>query len=145
MVASHKVNKLTALDRLNQIFQHHGTYLDVLQTRTFSGTGGIEKIQQIMNNLRDSPPHTVAGISVVQITDYLHNTITFVDKTSPAMIGPGLPPSNVISIELEDSTRIIARPSGTEPKIKYYFNLCGKDYLMLEKKLDAIQQDFLID
>ena len=98
-----------------------------------------------MKNLRDSPPETVAGISVVQITDFLHNTITFTDKASPVMIGPGLPPSNVISIELEDSTRIIARPSGTEPKIKYYFNLCGKDSLMLEKKLDAIQKDFLID
>ena len=145
MVASHKVNNLTALDRLNQIYQHHGTYLDVLETRTFSGTEGIEKIQQLMKNLRDSPPETVAGNSVVRITDFLHNTITFTDKTSTAMIGPGLPPSNVISIELEDSTRIIARPSGTEPKIKYYFNLCGKDSLMLEKKLDAIQQDFLID
>ena len=60
MVASHKVNNLTALDRLNQIYQHHGTYLDVLETRTFSGTGGIEKIQQLMKNLRDSPPETVA-------------------------------------------------------------------------------------
>ena len=96
-----------------------------------------------MKILRDSPPETVAGNSVVKITDFLHNTITYTDKTSPPKNGPGLPPSNVISIELEDSTRIIARPSGTEPKIKYYFNLCGKDYLMLEKKLDAIQQDFL--
>ena len=145
LVASHKANNLTPLDRLNQIYQHHGTYLDVLKTRTFSGAGGIEKIQQLMEILRDSPPETVAGNSVVQITDFLHNTITCTDKTSPPKIGPGLPPSNVISIELEDRTRIIARPSGTEPKIKYYFNLCGEDSLILEKKLDAIQQDFLRD
>ena len=98
-----------------------------------------------MEILRDSPPETVAGNSVVQITDFLHNTITCLGKTSPPKIGPGLPPSNVISIELEDRTRIIARPSGTEPKIKYYFNLCGEDSLILEKKLDAIQQDFLRD
>ena len=82
---------------------------------------------------------------MVQITDFLHNTITSTGKTSPPKIGPGLPPSNVISIELEDRTRIIARPSGTEPKIKYYFNLCGEDSLILEKKFDAIQQDFLRD
>ena len=82
---------------------------------------------------------------MVKITDFLHNTITFMDKTSPPKIGPGLPPSNVISIELEDRTRIIARPSGTEPKIKYYFNLCGEDSLILEKKLDAIQQEFFRD
>ena len=145
MVASHKANNLTPLDRLNQIYQHHGIYLDVLKTRTFSGAGGIEKIQQLKEILRDSPPETVAGNSVVQITDFLHNTITCTGKTSPPKIGPGLPPSNVISIELEDRTRIIARPSGTEPKIKYYFNLCGEDSLILEKKLDAIQQDFLRD
>ena len=82
---------------------------------------------------------------MVQITDYLHNTTTSTDKTSPRKIGPGLPPSNVISIELEDRTRIIARPSGTEPKIKYYFNLCGEDSSILENKLDAIQRDFLRD
>ena len=145
MVASHKANNLTPLDRLNQIYLHHGTYLDVLKTRTFSGAGGIEKIQQLMKILRDSPPETVAGNSVVQITDFLHNTITYTDKTSPPKIGPGLPPSNVISIELDDRTRIIARPSGTEPKIKYYFNLCGENSLILEKKLDAIQQEFLRD
>tara|TARA_B100000686_G_scaffold77258_1_gene83303 strand:+ start:1094 stop:2818 length:1725 start_codon:yes stop_codon:yes gene_type:complete len=145
MVASLKVNKLTALDRLNQIYQHHGTYLDVLKTRNFSGIGGIEKIQKLMKVLRESPPETVAGNSVVQITDFLQNTITYTDKTSPASIKPGLPPANVISIELEDRTRIIARPSGTEPKIKYYFNLCGENSLMLEKKLEAIQQDFLGD
>ncbi len=145
MVASHKVNKLTAIDRLNQIYQRHGTYLDVLKTRNFSGIGGVEKIQLLMKILRDSPPETVAGNSVVQITDFLYNTITYTDKASPAEVGPGLPPSNVISIILEDGTRIIARPSGTEPKIKYYFNLCGENSLMLEKKLEAIQQDFLRD
>ncbi len=145
LVASHKANNLTPLDRLNQIYLHHGTYLDVLKTRTFSGAGGIEKIQQLMKILRDSPPETVAGNSVVQITDFLHNTITYTDKTSPPKIGPGLPPSNVISIELDDRTRIIARPSGTEPKIKYYFNLCGENSLILEKKLVAIQQEFLRD
>jgi len=145
LVASHKANNLTPLDRLNQIYLHHGTYLDVLKTRTFSGAGGIEKIQQLMKILRDSPPETVAGNSVVQITDFLHNTITYTDKTSPPKIGPGLPPSNIISIELDDRTRIIARPSGTEPKIKYYFNLCGENSLILEKKLDAIQQEFLRD
>ena len=71
-----------------------------------------------MTKLRDSPPLKVAGNSVVKITDYLFNTITYVDKSFPNKVGPGLPASNVISIELEDRTRIIARPSGTEPKIR---------------------------
>ncbi len=145
MVASHKEKNLTPFERLNQIYTLHGIHLDALKTRTFSGTGGTEKIKQIMEILRDSPPENVAGYSVVKITDYMNKKISYSENTSPSKIDMRLPPSNVISIELQDSTRIIARPSGTEPKIKYYFNLCGKDSLILKKKLDAIQQDFLRD
>ena len=54
-----------------------------------------------MENLRDSPPETVAGNSVVQITDFLHNTITCTDKTSPAKIGPGLPPPMLFLLNLK--------------------------------------------
>ena len=145
MVASHKEKNLTPFERLNQIYNLHGIHLDALKTRTFAGTGGTEKIKQIMEILRDSPPENVAGYSVVKITDYMNKKISYSENTSPSKIDMRLPPSNVISIELQDSTRIIARPSGTEPKIKYYFNLCGKDSLILKKKLDAIQQDFLRD
>ena len=143
MTAFHKANHLTPLERLNQIYQHYGYYLDVLETRTFSGSEGISKIQHFMNLLRESPPETIGGNTVVQITDFLLNTITHTDNPSSKEVGRGLPPSNVISILLEDKTRIIARPSGTEPKIKYYFNLCGDDSLTLEKKLKDIQLDFL--
>ena len=145
MVASHKEKNLTPFERLNQIYNLHGIHLDALKTRTFAGTGGTEKIKQIMEILRDSPPENVAGYSVVKITDYMNKKISYSENTSPSKIDMRLPPSNVISIELQDSIRIIARPSGTEPKIKYYFNLCGKDSLILKKKLDAIQQDFLRD
>lgn len=135
---------MTPQERLNQIHQEHGIHLDALKTRAFSGTGGIEKIQQLMKRLRNSPPKSIAGQTVVKITDYLNNTILHADETCHGD-GPGLPKSNVISLELADKTRILARPSGTEPKIKYYFNLHGKNSELLTKHLDAIQAEFLND
>jgi phosphomannomutase len=140
MAAALKQNKLTPIDRLNQIYQQYGVHLDALGTQTFKGTKGIAKIQQIMRDLRNSPPVSVAGQAVVKITDYLENTIICGNKTRQ---GPGLPQSNVIALELADNSRIIARPSGTEPKIKYYFNLQGKDSAMLNERLACIHADFI--
>jgi phosphoglucomutase len=140
MAAALKQNKLTPIDRLNQIYQQYGIHLDALGTQTFKGTKGMAKIQQIMRDLRNSPPESVAGQAVVKITDYLENTIICGNETKQ---GPGLPQSNVIALELADNSRITARPSGTEPKIKYYFNLQGKDSAMLNERLASIQADFI--
>ena len=144
MVATLKKSNLTAIDRLNQIHQQYGPHLDTLRTQTYTGTEGLEKIQQIMHKLRNSPPKSVAGQTVVKITDYLENTIICADATKN-LPGPGLPKSNVISLELSDNTRITARPSGTEPKIKYYFNLHGKNSALLQERLVEIQAEFLSD
>jgi phosphoglucomutase len=142
MAAALKENKLTPIDRLNQIYQQYEVHLDALGTQTFKGTKGMAKIQQIMRELRNSPPESVAGQAVVKITDYLENKIICGNETRQ---GPGLPQSNVIALELADNSRITARPSGTEPKIKYYFNLQGKDSEMLNRRLASIQADFIKD
>jgi len=142
MAAALKENKLTPIDRLNQIYQQYGVHLDALGTQTFKGTKGMAKIQQIMRELRNSPPESVAGQAVVKITDYLENKILCGNESRQ---GPGLPQSNVIALELADNSRITARPSGTEPKIKYYFNLQGKDSEMLNRRLASIQADFIKD
>jgi phosphoglucomutase len=142
MAATLKENKLTPIDRLNQIYQQYGVHLDALRTQTFKGTKGMANIQQIMRELRNSPPKSVAGQAVVKITDYLENKIICGNETRQ---GPGLPQSNVIALKLADNSRITARPSGTEPKIKYYFNLQGKDSEMLNRRLGSIQADFIKD
>ena len=142
MAAALKENNLTPIDRLNQIYQQYGVHLDALGTQTFKGTKGMANIQQIMRELRNSPPESVAGQAVVKITDYLENKIICGNETRQ---GPGLPQSNVIALELADNSRITARPSGTEPKIKYYFNLQGKDSEMLNRRLASIQADFIKD
>jgi len=142
MAAALKENKLTPTDKLNQIYQQYGVHLDALRTQTFKGTKGKANIQQIMRELRNSPPKSVAGQAVVKITDYLENKIICGNETRQ---GPGLPQSNVIALKLADNSRITARPSGTEPKIKYYFNLQGKDSEMLNRRLGSIQADFIKD
>ena len=142
MAAALKENKLTPTDKLNQIYQQYGVHLDALRTQTFKGTKGVANIQQIMRELRNSPPKSVAGQAVVKITDYLENKIICGNETRQ---GPGLPQSNVIALKLADNSRITARPSGTEPKIKYYFNLQGKDSEMLNRRLGSIQADFIKD
>jgi phosphoglucomutase len=142
MAAALKENKLTPIDRLNQIYLQYGVHLDALRTQTFKGTKGVANIQQIMRELRNSPPKSVAGQAVVKITDYLENKIICGNETRQ---GPGLPQSNVIALKLADNSRITARPSGTEPKIKYYFNLQGKDSEMLNRRLGSIQADFIKD
>jgi phosphoglucomutase len=142
MAAALKENKLTPIDKLNQIYQQYGVHLDALRTQTFKGTKGVANIQQIMRELRNSPPKSVAGQAVVKITDYLENKIICGNETRQ---GPGLPQSNVIALKLADNSRITARPSGTEPKIKYYFNLQGKDSEMLNRRLGSIQADFIKD
>jgi phosphoglucomutase len=142
MAAALKENKLTPMDKLNQIYQQYGVHLDALRTQTFKGTKGVANIQQIMRELRNSPPKSVAGQAVVKITDYLENKIICGNETRQ---GPGLPQSNVIALKLADNSRITARPSGTEPKIKYYFNLQGKDSEMLNRRLGSIQADFIKD
>ena len=75
MVATLKKKNLTAIDRLNQIHKKYGTHLDTLRTKTYSGTGGLLKIQQIMNKLRNSPPKSLADQDVIKKTDYLENII----------------------------------------------------------------------
>ena len=142
MVATWKKNKLTPIHRLNQIYQQYGVHLDVLKTQTYKGTDGMAKIQLIMRKLRNSPPTSVAGQAVVKITDYQENKIIFGNETRR---GPGLPQSNVITLELTDNSRITTRPSGTEPKIKYYVNLQGKDSEILNRRLVNIQNDFIKD
>jgi phosphoglucomutase len=133
---------LTPTDRLNQIYQQYGVHLDALRTQTFKGTKGMANIQQIMRELRNSPPKSVAEQAVVKITDYLENKIICGNETRQ---GPGLPQSNVIALKLADNSRITARPSGTEPKIKYYFNLHGKNSALLQERLVEIQAEFLSD
>ena len=140
MAAALKVQGFTPLAKLAQLHEQYGFHLDALETLTFEGYRGTRRIETIMRELRENPPLKLGGLPVTKITDLLLDRVTHTGS-QVSQAGPGLPASNVLILELENQSRVIARPSGTEPKIKYYFNLCGKENHLLQKRLSAIKTD----
>ena len=105
------------------LYARHGAHQDELLSVTKPGRSGLEEIQGIMSRLRSEAPRDVAGFEVVEVLDYQSQLRTAATSGSATPIA--LPKSNVIQLVLANGDRITARPSGTEPKIKYYFNVVG--------------------
>ena len=127
-------------DLLIEIYQQYGFYKEGLISVTRKGKSGAEEIQQIMVGYRNNPPAEINGSRVVTIKDYLLHKEK--DCSTGAVKAINLPESNVLQFILEDGTTISVRPSGTEPKIKFYFGvrepLSGADqFEETEARLDA--------
>ena len=132
----------TPIDRLAEIHQKYGFHTDSLINKTIKGQAGAERIGKIMAALRQSPPQSIAGVNVCTCKDYWKGEI--MDCQSGRVIGTvQTPKSNVLAFYLEDESRITARPSGTEPKIKFYFNLCGGNETSLLKRRADYEADFM--
>lgn len=102
-------------EHLEEIYKQYGRYLNQVDSFSFPGLSGMDKMAGIMEGLRKNPPADFAGIKVTKAVDYNEP-----EKT-------GLPKANVLTYSLEDGSTVIVRPSGTEPKIKTYFTTLGKD------------------
>ena len=124
----HKQNK-TLNDFLDEIYTTFGYYNEKLVSLTLKGVEGIEKIKIIMKHFRSNPPQQFAGIKVVSILD---GKAGIVDIARGATKKTNLPPSDVLQYSLENGSKVTMRPSGTEPKIKFYFSSC--------KQVDDIKQ-----
>lgn len=108
MMMYYRLQGKSLLDRLEDIWLEYGFYREKVVSKTYPGADGREQMQQIMTEFRDSPPVEIGGMKVLQIEDLIK--------------GHGnLPPANVLIITLDGGSKVIVRPSGTEPKIKYYF------------------------
>lgn len=142
MVALLKSQGNSPMGRLEQLQQEHGYHLDDLENIVLPGLEGRAQINQQMNGFRENPPTEVGGSALLRVID-LGNDRTITPGQSESTPGPGLPKSNVLIFELENQARIIVRPSGTEPKIKYYFNLSGPSMETLEHQLADIKKDLL--
>lgn len=114
---------------LQEIYAKYGLYTDKLISVVRKGIQGLEEIQQMMTNFREHPASEIAGSKVVEVIDYL-----LPEKT-------GLPKSNVLQFFCEDGTIVSVRPSGTEPKIKFYFGIKGDNPA---EKMDAIVKQFTV-
>jgi phosphoglucomutase len=108
-------------DLLMEIYERCGLYHESLLSVTLKGLDGLQQIQAKMASLRTNPPKQLAGSSVVELRDIQLQQST--DLRSGSIHKLDLPSSNVLQFVLEDGSKISARPSGTEPKIKFYFSM----------------------
>lgn len=111
----------SVLDRLVELYRTHGFHLNVQRSVKLPGLTGAERIKAAMSALRSDPPGTLAGARVLRLRDLL--TGEALDLASGARSPIDLPRSDVLAFDLEDGGRVLARPSGTEPKIKFYFEV----------------------
>ena len=127
--AYYKQKGMTLIDALEALYKKYGYYLDVVDSFTFKGLEGEKKIKSIVEELRNDPPAEVNGIKVACLEDF----------TSEEMMKKGFPKSNVLKFIFEDGCWVAVRPSGTEPKCKFYFCIRGEDRAQAEKKLGDIR------
>jgi phosphoglucomutase len=137
---------LTAIDQLDRIHRQFSYHVDSLINKVIKGISGVQQIDRIMAFLREQPPSAIADVPVLSVRDYLRQTVTD-RRNGNVTASTQQPPSNVMAFYMADGSRITARPSGTEPKIKFYFNLKGTDAAGLAKMKTAYETDFsrLID
>ncbi|HPI11782.1 MAG TPA: phospho-sugar mutase [Catalimonadaceae bacterium] len=148
MVAFAKDKGLTLFDLLIEIFKQFGFYKEDLISITKKGKTGAEEIQEMMAGYRSNPPKTIAGSEVLKIYDYKESTV--LDLKTGEKTAITIDKSNVLQFLTADGSKISARPSGTEPKIKFYFSVNeslsqASDYNKIEKKLDEKIQAIVKD
>ena len=120
------------LDVLDDLFAEHGYFLDALDNFAFSGIDGSAKISALVDGLRNTPPTTAGDVKVATLEDY----------KSEAMKAQGFPSSNVLRFVLEDGSWVAVRPSGTEPKCKFYYSVVAPDKAKALIKLDVMRSVF---
>ena len=121
--AYYKTQGKTLWDAMIDMYEQFGYFKDDIKSVTLKGIEGLAKIQEIMNTLRENPPAEFAGLKVVAARDYKKDTIT--DLATGEVKPTGLPNSNVLYYELTDDAWVCVRPSGTEPKVKFYYGVKG--------------------
>ena len=134
--AYYKTQGKTLWDAMIEMYEQFGYYKDAIQSVTMKGIEGLQKIQEIMNSLCQNPPAEFAGHKVTAVRDYKADTIT--DVATGAVKPTGLPNSNVLYYELTDDAWVCVRPSGTEPKVKFYYGVKGTSLADADEKSDIM-------
>ena len=144
-----KNNGIAMLDLLKEIYVEHGFYKESLISVVRKGKSGAEEIQSMMAGFRSNPPKLMGGSKIICIKDYQSSKSFDLKSNTTSEID--LPKSNVLQFLTEDGSKVSVRPSGTEPKIKFYFGLKGKldkveNYEKvnseLQKRIDKIVEEF---
>lgn len=139
--AYYKTQGKTLWDAMIDMYEKYGYYKDAIKTVTLKGIEGLAKIQQVMNNLRENPPKKIGDYQVLSFRDYKKDTIT--DLATGQVKATGLPNSNVLYFDLNDDAWVCARPSGTEPKLKFYYGIKGNSLEDADQKSAALGEQVL--
>ncbi|RQW73550.1 phospho-sugar mutase [Lysinibacillus composti] len=140
MAAFYATKGKTLLDALNDLYKQFGYHREALVSQVFEGKDGQEKMKQILEDFRGNIPNEVAGIQVVRAEDYLTSLATLSDDTTVPIF---LPKENVIKFVLADDSWITIRPSGTEPKCKYYFGVVADSNEEAMERLEQLKAGIL--
>ncbi len=124
------------IDVLNELYQKHGTFKETQVALAKAGAAGATRIKEIMDNLRKDAPTVIGGVKVTKVEDYQSSTCSDGSTID-------LQKSNVLKYYLEDGSWIAARPSGTEPKCKFYFSIKGVDANDAASKTEVFQKDMM--
>ncbi len=139
MAAYYKTKGKTLIDVMNELYDEFGYYCNTVQSYTFEGASGMQKMADIMDGLRVNVPVQFAGYKVTKIDDYKTSISTAVDTKEESKIT--LPKSNVLAYTLTDGNKVIVRPSGTEPKIKAYITAIGTSEDNAKEIADKLLKD----
>jgi len=139
--AFYKNKGMTMYEGLMEIFEKYGYYREGLESLTLKGKEGAEQINNLLASFRSEPPTIVAGRKVTLVEDYKESVRTNVKESQKEEIT--LPKSNVLKYFLEDGTWFCLRPSGTEPKVKFYFGVKGSSLEDSQQALHDISKDVM--
>lgn len=141
MAAFYKSKGMSLYDALMKIYEKYGYFKESLKSITMAGMEGSQKIKDIMENLRNNTPQNLAGSKVIRLKDYEKRIDSdIINKTQKKI---ELPVSNVIQLFLEDGSKITARPSGTEPKIKFYFACIGNSAESAGSRIKELEKEMM--
>ena len=136
-VAYYKMQGLTLWDQMQEMYKKYGYYQERQISITLKGIDGAEQIKKIMENIRNNPPKEISKLEVEAFGDYNKQEITYKDGKK---INTGLPKSNVLYFDLEKNSWICVRPSGTEPKIKFYIGVCEESMEKANSRLNELEK-----
>ena len=133
-----KANGITVWDRMVQMYEEYGYFKEDQYAITLKGIDGSKQIQAIMDKLRANPPKSFGELDVIEMRDYDNDVATNIATGETK--STGLPKSNVLYFELTNDSWCCARPSGTEPKIKFYMGVKGNSIEDAKVKNEALTE-----
>ena len=139
--AYYKCKGMNLWDAMVAMYERYGYYKAHIKSITLKGIEGLAKIQEILDTLRKNPPTEIAGYKVLKARDYMADTIK--DMETGEVTATGLPSSNVLYYDMPDGTWLCVRPSGTEPKVKFYYGVKGTSLEDADEKSAAMGKEVL--